>query len=312
MAGAINPAKRDAGKALYLTHCQSCHLPPRNILKADLKNKNKNKTFQYFTYDKWGDKPFLNVRSTDLYKIGTDPNEVLNFYRRVAVMAELPDNSNSGQVNDNPMARDTIPVKVGLFLITSLIRRDKYEQIGLLTKGTPDTIANLPRLMEYDRYRSLPDSLIVGDQKALIASSDIKEVILDPLRYKARPLDGIWASPPYFHNGSVPNLYQVFLPASKRDPVFYLGSKRFDPIHVGYETHEVHGAFKMDTRLSGNHNTGHEFRNMTLEELEVARGLKPGHDADRETRWAAVLGRTTADLAAMTAQELDAGPRGLS
>ncbi|TPW13479.1 MAG: lipoprotein, partial [Halothiobacillaceae bacterium] len=31
--------------------------------------------------------------------------------------------------------------------------------------------------------------------------------------YKARPLNGIWATAPYLHNGSVPNLYELFLPS---------------------------------------------------------------------------------------------------
>jgi hypothetical protein len=35
--------------------------------------------------------------------------------------------------------------------------------------------------------------------------------------YKARPLDGIWATAHYLHNGSVPNLYQLMLPPEERD-----------------------------------------------------------------------------------------------
>ena len=31
----------------------------------------------------------------------------------------------------------------------------------------------------------------------------------NPLAYKARPLEGIWATAPYLHNGSVPNLYEL-------------------------------------------------------------------------------------------------------
>jgi RoxA-like, cytochrome c-like len=31
--------------------------------------------------------------------------------------------------------------------------------------------------------------------------------------YKARPLNGIWATAPYLHNGSVPTLYDLLLPA---------------------------------------------------------------------------------------------------
>jgi hypothetical protein len=31
----------------------------------------------------------------------------------------------------------------------------------------------------------------------------------------APPLDGVWASPPYFHNGSVPTLWHVLHPDSR-------------------------------------------------------------------------------------------------
>src|SRR5439155_11663435 len=34
--------------------------------------------------------------------------------------------------------------------------------------------------------------------------------------YPNRPLPAVWASPPYLHHGSVPNLYQLLLPADKR------------------------------------------------------------------------------------------------
>jgi hypothetical protein len=35
--------------------------------------------------------------------------------------------------------------------------------------------------------------------------------------YIAPPLVGIWASAPYFHNGSVPTLWQVLDPDSRAD-----------------------------------------------------------------------------------------------
>ena len=31
--------------------------------------------------------------------------------------------------------------------------------------------------------------------------------------YKAAPRDGVWATPPFLHNGSVPNLYEMLIPA---------------------------------------------------------------------------------------------------
>ena len=36
--------------------------------------------------------------------------------------------------------------------------------------------------------------------------------------YKAAPLEGVWATPPYMHNGSVPNLYEMLVPACRSAP----------------------------------------------------------------------------------------------
>ncbi|MDA1190129.1 MAG: di-heme-cytochrome C peroxidase [Candidatus Poribacteria bacterium] len=77
--------------------------------------------------------------------------------------------------------------------------------------------------------------------------------------YKARPLAGIWATAPYLHNGSVPNLYQLLLPSVDRDTTFYLGSRQFDPKNVGFDTSREKGLWQFDTSLEGNRNTGHEY-----------------------------------------------------
>jgi hypothetical protein len=38
--------------------------------------------------------------------------------------------------------------------------------------------------------------------------------------YKANPAEGMWAAPPYLHNGSVPNLYELLRPAGDRPKAF--------------------------------------------------------------------------------------------
>ena len=47
-----------------------------------------------------------------------------------------------------------------------------------------------------------------------------------PLSYKVRPLNGIWATPPYLHNGSMPNLYALLSPLEERPTKFYSGQSR--------------------------------------------------------------------------------------
>ena len=75
--------------------------------------------------------------------------------------------------------------------------------------------------------------------------------------YKARPLNGIWATAAsYLHNGSVPNLDELLKPSAKRAKKFYVGSREFDPVNVGFVSDS--GSFEFDTTLPGNSNIGHD------------------------------------------------------
>lgn len=76
--------------------------------------------------------------------------------------------------------------------------------------------------------------------------------------YKARPLNGIWATGPYLHNGSVRTLYQVLLPEAQRETSFQVGGREFDPIEVGFKSTPGIG-FTFNTNLPGNRNTGHPY-----------------------------------------------------
>jgi hypothetical protein len=76
--------------------------------------------------------------------------------------------------------------------------------------------------------------------------------------YKARPLGGIWATAPYLHNGSVPNLWQLLQPEDQRIKTFYIGLT-FDPVNVGFDTAPSPGSFELDTTLPGNSNAGHTY-----------------------------------------------------
>jgi hypothetical protein len=80
--------------------------------------------------------------------------------------------------------------------------------------------------------------------------------------YKARPLNGIWATAPYLHNGSVPNLDALLRPAAQRPTSFSVGTRTFDPVRVGYQT-DAPNFPKLEvspdgTKL-GNSNAGHEY-----------------------------------------------------
>jgi hypothetical protein len=81
--------------------------------------------------------------------------------------------------------------------------------------------------------------------------------------YKARPLDGIWASPPYLHNGSVPSLVELLKPADQRVKSFCVGDWQYDPDRVGYQAYDgsncPKGTAKVDTTVPGSSNAGHPY-----------------------------------------------------
>ncbi len=80
-----------------------------------------------------------------------------------------------------------------------------------------------------------------------------------PDYYKARPLDGIWSSAPYLHNGSVPTLHDLLLPPEQRPDAFHVGGREFDAERVGLESGPVENRSRFDTRKPGNDNGGHEY-----------------------------------------------------
>jgi mono/diheme cytochrome c family protein len=98
--------------------------------------------------------------------------------------------------------------------------------------------------------------------------------------YKARPLAGVWATAPFLHNGSVPSIYQLLSPQDERVTTFYKGTFEYDPRHLGYRTEAFTNGFMFDTRITGNHNSGHEFRAGTRGNGVIGRLLQP------EERWA--------------------------
>jgi hypothetical protein len=80
--------------------------------------------------------------------------------------------------------------------------------------------------------------------------------------YANAPLDGIWLRAPYLHNGSVPTLWDLLQPATRRPKAFYRGNDLYNPKQLGFVSDQPVSQgkplFAYDTRIPGNHNSGHE------------------------------------------------------
>lgn len=96
---------------------------------------------------------------------------------------------------------------------------------------------------------------------------DEQKTLVDPDGYVAPPLDGVWASAPYFHNGSVPTLWHVLNP-SLRPQLWRRTSDEIDSQRIGLEIESVDRVpldqtdiavrrQYFDTRNFGKSNSGH-------------------------------------------------------
>jgi cytochrome c5 len=167
---------------------------------------------------------------TPLGQIGTDPTELTNMSSRM-YKAGIYEGKKSASIAGSPIPNPTTGLNPLVNAVTGSLLKHKLESLKAFAA-------------EYATWTPSPHTGAAG--------------------YKARPLNGIWATAPYLHNGSVPNLYELLLPADQRSKTFTLGSREFDPVRVGYamdqpKQAEGYTPFTFDTSLKGNSNKGHEF-----------------------------------------------------
>lgn len=145
-------------------------------------------------------------------------------------------------------------------------------------KFTGDTSAAAKFLANAVAGTLVHDKVAVGNiylNTRIFVPQKIKKCPPKRASYKSRPLNGIWATAPYLHNGSVPTLWQLLKKPADRVKSFMVGSRDFDPKEVGFKYKAGdYGAndpkFRLDTRLPGNRNTGHAYPRDGLTDKEIA------------------------------------------
>jgi mono/diheme cytochrome c family protein len=239
----IDTRKASAGKQLYESYCVSCHTMAKRT----------------------GPDRFTRVVMTPLAAIKTDPLMATNareLRSKSGVlegvrMPPLPPLAGDPLEQEGPSIDVVRNLVIGTILAPpdwlappqSLDEANQNLVTGITAKRTfrADAVGDL-RVAAENRINLLARAKRLMDDK----KNGLK------LEYKARPLNGIWATGPYLHNGSVPNLYQLLLPSDQRAASFSVGSREFDPKHVGFRSDA--GPFQFDTSLPGNSNKGHEGR----------------------------------------------------
>jgi mono/diheme cytochrome c family protein len=252
--GKIDPERKARGERLFSAHCEGCH----SRIKRDDPNRR------------------VVAQISKLHDVGTDEQMANNAATYVGWSGILKN--------------QYVSVGPGSILID-----ERAPVAALLTKATLSVVATPEDKNVVERgYQWVYDiaaEYLTNQIKPSLKHGDYDpdttaEPFLSLNSYKARSLNGIWATAPYLHNGSVPTLYDLLLPKrGPKDPAngeyrpdtFQVGSREFDPEKVGLKSTGYNG-FTFDTTRRGNSNAGHLYGTQLNKEdrmdlLEYLKGL---------------------------------------
>jgi hypothetical protein len=227
--------------------------------------------------------------ATPLCYVDTDTRQfnLLNWKVETGVLAgaEIPFLHKPLQAENE----DAINV-LGLAVIGSILQRDSPVAMGLESIAKKEAV-KIEKLVGVEKTQKLHEkavqlrqmqgklvnkdnaylkgafqSLAEGWQKSANKKSRCKEDFKakEPaLAYESRVLEGIWATAPYLHNGSISTLADLLKPVANRRAAFKVGSN-YDPVNVGLATEQSQFNFTLHTtdcskQDSGNSRCGHEF-----------------------------------------------------
>lgn len=281
--GPIDRESAARGQALFEQHCVPCHGP--HVASEAYK--------KMFSPGRSAEDPLWVIHDLDVGDIGTDPTAANNFFE------DRVDLTGSGITFDEVKRllrsqSEVLKVRQAEMIpaLEQEIARSKaagvdptvvseFERQLRDVKANQVTDASIARFID-----SLDLTSINGGVALNIVDMMIRDLYYDDQHfseaarncfagfstldtpqvvdgYRPRPLEGVWATAPFLHNGSVPSIYELLSPAEERTKQFFMGRREFDPVHLGLAKEPLEGTsggFWYDTSIPGNLNTGHEFR----------------------------------------------------
>lgn len=267
------------GKALYQERCQSCHLP----VIGDPALEKYISPIHYVHQGEprsTGDS-VLNLKIIPLRQIGTDPAQATVLVTRTISTAGNAQGSiierteglgidhdvcgqNPEQVYKNRFSGTNESVD----LIDTYRIRDGGEinfglALGAIVQQTIDA---------WFRQNGITDPALQSQLEG-----GRPNCLQEGQGYKARPLNGVWSTAPFLHNGSVATLKDLLCTAPDDRPRYVqLGSLEFDEQNIGikqpenfqdqagkyradHKLYTSNGYFILDTTIPANRNSGHGF-----------------------------------------------------
>jgi hypothetical protein len=256
--GVVSQAKLDRGRDLYDKNCLECH---ERVSRREL---TKVLDTQMSLFDGSGKH---TKTKKDLLAPGTDPWMACNAFDYKADAGPLTGLESSWLTDGKP-----VPAEHGLGdLLRITVSATLLDNKGEIIKETAARLIGIKKLPVPELESAPvppPPGRSAEKQARLVRCFTSKH---PNLGYTSRPLNGVWATAPFLHNGSVPTMYDLLLPPSQRPKSFYLGTREYDPVKLGFVTDKtaVGNVFEFKTGdaanpIDGNSNEGHDYSNDKL------------------------------------------------
>jgi mono/diheme cytochrome c family protein len=231
--GQIVQSKAERGQAIYRNKCIACH----EVIQSTDPNRH------------------ITAKLIPMSRVGTDPK-----FNERALSREADTGPLKGRLTRLREGRPLEAREPGVTVLRHAVAGALAGSISLITcSDSMDT----PTSTVLKRWAKVGKKILAHKEDVQLDDDPNPEVrkkrLLEKLSvYKARPLNGVWSSAPYLHNGSVKSLAEMLTPPDKRSQSFYTGCGKFDPVHVGVDCDSSNGQL-YDARLGGNRPMGHPF-----------------------------------------------------
>ena len=264
---AFDIVKARKGASHYQQNCAGCHSLNERTLDEAVLHKNSLGIKDFAVYqpfaraEKKANEHMIPIEGE--HGVHTDPLTAENAFTREA---------NAGILTGRPVkvlsGRPLERIEPAATVLRHVVAG------SILGSFSDITCANTPR--DYRAVEGLTKKIV--DSKLGFSPQDLEasshEARMAAFKaelgsYKARPLNGIWAAPPYLHNGSIRSLRQLLTKPADREDGFDFTCNEYDPVEVGLncsadkvndKNRVFDGKFRFEARnIRGNSNQGHPF-----------------------------------------------------
>ncbi|HEV7310316.1 di-heme-cytochrome C peroxidase [Ensifer sp.] len=295
----INGDAINEGRKLYAAHCVECHgSPPRD---TTITPGDPGSFWDKANWREGTNELIFDNKQKSVAAMGTDPQQARVLTERTVKVPPSLGLDTGALLESCKMLRDPAFEKSYALNLMDIVARVRNQHILDTEKRLGRVLTSEERTAILGTRPNCPNPGVfvpvagIDVKTRQVADTAAAPIYVAKPHYRVRPLDGIWATAPYLHNGSVPTLDDLLSPQRDRPRAFCVGPMQFDTKRVGLTPSVVKdgnvvcepGQTLFDVTVRGNSNLGHSFEGDG--KALPAGVIGPGFDAEQRAQLIAYL-----------------------